>query len=436
MLYLEAKQKPADEKALMEDARKTLRDVVAAVGAKVDETTLLFLASYEMYFDDYAAAEKAWGALTNQVIATKDKALLKDLPYFRTWWAYALLKQFKNTEALAVVKDEPLTEKQPELAYVTAWAKWRLHDDAGAWQAIVTAAKGWQGKRDAIDRDVYLFAARSNVPFAEASQQLFTLFNAKQNAPRYEVLAKLGLQGYGYAGRWADGVAALDKAFEVIGKDAPVNDVPVLRYSQADYTVRLDNPEQAAKYAKLAIESLPACGPKCTDKEKSDLVNAVAGIARVFHFLYATANDVRYYQPANDLYIMTIPLIMDAQTRGERNKDAETLQRTLKNTKAGTGTHDKDAIRVLAERHNQEIQACYETGLAANPKLGGTVTVNLESDQTGVIKGVTTEPKAGLEGMSAVAGCVAEHAKTWKLPKRGTAGSTRIKLGYALSAKQ
>ena len=35
-----------------------------------------------------------------------------------------LLKQYKNAEALAVVKGDTVSEKQPEHAYATAWAKW------------------------------------------------------------------------------------------------------------------------------------------------------------------------------------------------------------------------------------------------------------------------------------------------------------------------
>ncbi|HLL24774.1 MAG TPA: AgmX/PglI C-terminal domain-containing protein, partial [Kofleriaceae bacterium] len=109
------------------------------------------------------------------------------------------------------------------------------------------------------------------------------------------------------------------------------------------------------------------------------------------------------------------------------------LQRTMKNTKAGTGTHDKDAIRVLAERHNLEVSACYEGVLVSNPKLGGNLVLNIESDQSGAIKGASTEPKGGVADMAAVAACVTDAAKAWKLPKRGMPGNTRIKLTYQLS---
>jgi hypothetical protein len=62
--------------------------------------------------------------------------------------------------------------------------------------------------------------------------------------------------------------------------------------------------------------------------------------------------------------------------------------------------------------------------------------VQFESDQTGAIKGVTTEPKAGMADMAMVAGCVEKRVKTWKLPTRAQAGSTRVKLSYAMSVKK
>jgi tetratricopeptide (TPR) repeat protein len=429
LIYMDAKGKP-DEAKQMEDARKVLTDTYGVVGDKnADETLLLFLASYEMYFENWAGADKAWGAL----VAKDPKN--KDLPYFKTWWAYSLLKQFKNAEAAAALQGETPSEKAPELAYVIAWTKWRNNDDAGAWQAMLAAAKGWQGNRQAIDDELYLMAARTNTPPEQAWKEMFTVFGAKQPGPQYEIMAKLGLRALSNAGRWADAVSTLDKALTLVGKAVPPNDVPVLRYSQADFTVRLDDPVRSAAYAKQAIDALPGCGAKCTAQQQQDLIGAVGGIARVFHFIYATSNDVRYFQPANDLYLLIIPLIMDPTARAERNSDADKLQRTMKGMKAGTGTHDKDAIKVIAERHNTEIQACYENGLLANPKLSGNLVVNLESDQTGVIKGVSTEPKGGAADMAMVAQCAHDEAKTWKLSTRGMPGTTRIKLTYQLTPK-
>ncbi|HSD90192.1 MAG TPA: hypothetical protein VLB44_21825, partial [Kofleriaceae bacterium] len=122
MLYLEFKN--ANEKAKTDaekaevlktwlvEARQVLRDAAAAAGeGKADDLTWRMLGSYELLFDDYAGAEKAWAALV-----AKDPNG-KEAPYNRAWWALSLLWQFKNPEALAVLKDQQLSDKQPELAY-------------------------------------------------------------------------------------------------------------------------------------------------------------------------------------------------------------------------------------------------------------------------------------------------------------------------------
>lgn len=434
MLYQKSKDAKGDEqKQLYSEARQVLRDAAQVSGDKVDEITLRLLGSYELLLEDYPAAEKAWGMLVQK--APKDK----DLIYNKAWWGYSLLKQFKNAAALEAVGGDPVSDKQPEHAYVTAWAKFRTGDGAGAWQAIVTAAKGWGDNpgREALERDLYLFAGRTPTPLDKAVADLFALAPKQADAQKYEMLAKLGLQSQQFAGRWKDGVDALDKALQVIGNKVPPNDLPVIRYQQADYTVRLDDPVTAAKYAKQAVDALPACGAKCTPQDMHNMVASVYIMARLFHILYATAHDDRYYQPAHDLYQLSVPkLTMDDKMRAEAQKDADILEKTFKAMKAGVGTHDKAAIGALLNRHNQEIQACYEHGLGTNPKLAGNLVVNFESDQTGGIKGVTTEPKAGLADMALVASCVEQQVKTWRLPARAQAGTTRVKLTYSMSLKK
>ncbi len=435
----DSKKKTGDEqKKLVLDARQVLRDVAVLAGPKVDELTLRMLGSYEietivMHKDgDWATAEKVW----EQVVTKGPKD--KDLLYNKAWYAYTLLRQYKNAEALAVVKNDAPSDKQPEHAYVTAWAKWRAGDDAGAWQALVVAAAGWgnNANKNVLQHDLLLFAGRSSVPFTQVTPQLFGIFGAKTPADQYAVVVQLGLQAYQFAGKWNEGVAAIDEAFKLAGTTVPPNDKMRLKYYAADFTVRLDQPAASSRSAIESIQSMPACAaPKCTEADKQEVVVGIYGIARLFHLLYATANDIRYYQPAHDLYTETIPLIKDNAMRTQAKADMDTLEKTLKNTKAGSGTHEKQAIGVLMQRHSQEVQACYEDALAANPKLAGTLTVTLESDASGDIKGVATDPKAGVADLSAVAGCAAGYAKSWKLPKRGMAGSTRIKLVYQLSKK-
>jgi hypothetical protein len=273
------------------------------------------------------------------------------------------------------------------------------------------------------------------VQFSQVLPQLTTIFGSKQEQ-QYGMLAKLGAQVYGAAGRWSDGVAAVDKAIAVGGQTVPVTDAPVLRYQEADFEVRLDAPGNAVTYAKQALDLLPGCAGKCSADEQKKIVTGIFQMGVLFHNLYATANDVRYYQPAFDLYQATIPLITDPKAHAEAQKYFDTLKQTLRNTKAGTGTHAPGAVGALLQSHNQEVQACYEAALTVNAKAGGTLTLNLDVEQAGDVKGVATDPKAGAQDMAAVAGCVAEKAKSWKLPKRGMAGSTRIKLTYNLAPRK
>ncbi|TMQ11019.1 MAG: hypothetical protein E6J90_26205 [Deltaproteobacteria bacterium] len=454
MLYVESKSKPDDkkpkpdescnklddsegrERALLKEARQVLRDVAQQVGDKaIDEITLRLLGSYEIILGDYPAAEKAWAQLIDK--DPKSKELLTH----RAWLAYAQLKQFKNGDALASLNGEKADDKEPELAYVMAWAKIRTGDLAGAWQAISAAARGWaqNTRRDELEREVLWFAGRGNVPLDQATALISGVLvkvkpQPQQPQQQYEMLAKLGLSGYALAGRWNDGAAALDKALEVPGYTAPPNDLPVIRFSQADFTVRLDAPDVAARFAKQAIEAIGVCGDKCADKDKAAKIQDVYLMGRLFHVVYATANDHRYYQPAHELYELTIPKL-DAASRTDAEQNMKKLEATLKNMKVGTGTHDKGAIEALLNRHYLEVSSCYEVVLGTNPKLGGRIALSLESDATGAIKGVSTEPKAGAAELSAIAGCIAERAKHWKLPKRGMPGTTRIKLSYNLAVK-
>jgi hypothetical protein len=441
LLYRQSKTEKAQEKALLTDARQTLRDVGQAAGDKnIDEVTLRLLGSYELLLEDYPAAEKAWQGLID-----KDPKA-KDVPDSRAWLAYAQLKQFKNAEALATAGADKPDDKLPQLAYAMAWAKLRTGDGAGAWEAITAAARGWgqNPNREELERDVLGFAGRASIALDQAAAAVAVLAKAKLSPQasaqqlqlsQYELLARLGLTGYALAGHWAAGVAALDKAVAVAGDAVPANDRPVIRYSQADFTVRLDAPDAAAKFATQAIEALAACGPKCSEKDKADTYQNVYLMGRLFHNLYATANDRSYYQPARDLYELTIPKL-DPANRAQAEQDLKKLETTFKNLKVGTGTHDKSALGALLPRHNLEAQACYEAALGTNPKLGGTVAVNLESDASGAIKGVSTEPKAGTADLSAAAGCIADRVRKWKLPKRGLPGSTRIKLSYQLAVKK
>jgi tetratricopeptide (TPR) repeat protein len=434
LLYVQSKtQTGDDQKKTLTDARQVLRDTATAVGDKmVDDNTLRMLGSYEIALEDYPSAEKAWGDLVAK--APKDK----EEEYNRAWWVYSLLKQFKTADAVAALGSDPITEKQPEFAYVAAWAKYRGGDLPGAWQAIVTALKGWPsiGMRDELQRDVLLFAANTGTPFAAAMKDIEPLLGKGDKAADYKLYTELGFKSYLHAGRWADAIAALDKAVDATGSKVPVEDVPRLRYEQADYSIRLDDPDAVAKYAQQSLAAVAACGGACNAKDTTPIVEAIAGIGRLLGVLYVNDNDPRYYAPAIAIYNAVVPMLAANQPLQESTaRDKATLDQWKLKLKPNQGKHDKAAISLLLLRHNPEVEGCYEQFLTSNPKLGGTLTLRLEADQTGVIKGASTEPKAGMADLAAVAGCVGDHARGWKLPTHGAPGVTRITLSYALAPK-
>ena len=79
-----------------------------------------------------------------------------------------------------------------------------------------------------------------------------------------------------------------------------------MRYQQGDYTVRLDDPDAGREVrASRRSRRCPACGAKCSNQDKENVVESVYIMGRLFHILYATAHDDRYYQPALDLYSAT-----------------------------------------------------------------------------------------------------------------------------------
>ena len=116
------------------------------------------LGSYELLLGDYPDAEKAWAALVANEPKDKGHPVQQGV-VARTRCSSSSRTPTRSRRS----RTSTPTEKTPELAYVTAWAKWRTGDDAGAWSAIVMALKGWGNGagRDALDRDVLLFAGRT-----------------------------------------------------------------------------------------------------------------------------------------------------------------------------------------------------------------------------------------------------------------------------------
>lgn len=214
--------------AQLKEAIRILEDVVQHAGDNLlDEDVRRLLAACQFLLKDYPASEKSWRVLLEENPNSKYRS------YHRAWLAYALLKQSKDQDALDAVAAETIDGNQFELAYVEAWAKWRMHDGAGALKAIAMAQKNWQDfpcnrlegiclevvKNRKIDYLVVVLAGRADVPLSQVLAEFkWTTKNESTYYTRndYIQLQDLGVSGYGRVGRWADGIAALGKAVEIV----------------------------------------------------------------------------------------------------------------------------------------------------------------------------------------------------------------------------
>jgi hypothetical protein len=425
-LYEESKKQkdPAKDKALRDEAKKTLSEVRAAANAAggVGEVTLRMLAVLDVIDQDYAAASDVYAELVKRfpqsTYATDDKA----------WLTLCELRLGKNAEALATLNGMSPDPARPEIAYVMAWAKWRAGDDAGAVAAITAAAQGWkiESSKTAFVRDLLVILGRAGAPPDQGVKTVTDFYGGK---PPVAVLYNLH-NAYAYAGRWADAIAVLDKLIATYPEQIAKNDLPKFRSQEAQYAVRLLAADKVASYEKEAIAAYGQCGTKCSAAEIEDGDRSLRGLAITFHTIYATSMDDRFYAPAKDLYEMYegLPGRPDAD---EMKKHAADLELAKKANKPGT--HDKSLIAALVASHAQEIQACYEAALASDASVAGALGLTIDFDASGKAAGATSSPPPGKEGIAKVGACATAAARGWLLPARTIPGKTIVNAKFELA---
>ena len=433
MLYKESGGKDADtRKSLLTEARKALEDAVTLANGKADELTLELLGRYSLFTDDLPDADKAWEAVVTQ------NPKSKDLDDYKSWWGYTKLRERDNAGALKALEGASL-DKTPEVAYVAAWARWRSGDNAGAWQAMMAATKGFASpakvKEDPerlpnVFAEAMRMAARTGVSVNDLGAFLQPLWS-KAPSEQLAMWQKIR-DAIHYAGRWQDGIAADDK---LIGLSTSAPDRIGTQLEQMDFAQRLDAPDQVGKYMMDALNAATSCGSGCKPEEVQNVYLVGGSVAARLHKIYATSGDVRYFQPAEDLYAYVIPKITDTPRRQQFGDYKGALDTTHKVMKPNTGTLEKDVVAAILSDHNQEAQACYENTLMLDPKAAGLVTSTIDIGKDGAVKGVSTDPKAGAQGISQVAGCIVEKARGWKFPARGSTGSTRATVKYQLTPR-
>ncbi len=413
-------------KALLAEAYKVLQDVRGKTTGKTDVITLRMLGFHAFTQQDLPGAASVFDELNTRF--ANDLAA----PEFREYAAWAALRQHNYASAQAALGSfapsvapagtaDDVAIVMAETAYIAAWARWGTNT-AGAFDAIRAAYAGWKsaGSRSAVEADLMLIAARSGAPVADAISSLVAGV-APEALPK--ALSSLS-NAYAGAGRFADASTIIDQAVKAGGATLPPADVAKLRFSQAQYAMRLGKPADAAAAAKVAIDAAPA------GAVKTDLAAGALGLAKLFHTIYATALDESYYPPAKALYLV-------AAGAGQAEAEALTgqLDQTKTNSKTGSGKHDIAVVGPLVAMRELDIVACYEQALLAEPTLAGTLQLTLDVAATGTVAGATTTPPGGLTGLAAVGACVEQHARGWQLPARSMPGQTAISGTFTLTVK-
>jgi TonB family protein len=96
------------------------------------------------------------------------------------------------------------------------------------------------------------------------------------------------------------------------------------------------------------------------------------------------------------------------------------------------GALDRDIIRRIVRAHINEIRYCYNQGLARDPNLDGTVTVDFQILGDGKVGdgkvGKSTMPDA------AVGECMVLAVKRWSFPKPVNEGTVEVSYPFELSS--
>lgn len=89
-----------------------------------------------------------------------------------------------------------------------------------------------------------------------------------------------------------------------------------------------------------------------------------------------------------------------------------------------------EGIRKAVRAHLDEVRACYDQGLARDPKLIGRVSVELTIGPTGEVALAVVQESTLND--PAVGRCIADAAKTWKFPEPEGGGNVVVTYPFVL----
>ncbi|MBT8493676.1 MAG: AgmX/PglI C-terminal domain-containing protein, partial [Deltaproteobacteria bacterium] len=394
--------------ALRLDARKLLRKLPAGKNKRLAAKTIELHAYAEARTGKYGRALKALARLQNRSETSP--------------FALGVEVTARLLDPNAEVPDSLLNavlpaDAGPLLPYARAWLRLRRGDVRSAYLDLSKAIALWgDGAPESVREEATSLAAMAGVSADDVASAL-AVEEANQGALR----ASLG-RAYQRVGEYRL-AAELDSGGEQQGAAGAER----MRHL-SDLAYQMGEPEDAARHLIRATELAAGCREACSELAEA-LSKRALDMARFFHTVYATTQDPSYFEPARSLYARL-------QATGG-NREVDQLVRDLVRHKVGAdpgaGIHTKEVLVPFAAARASAVKSCYSLELARSPTLGGLLEMRWAIDSSGEVKGASSQPAAGEEGLAAVAKCALEHSRSWKFPGRFVRGQTRLTVRFELS---
>jgi tetratricopeptide (TPR) repeat protein len=410
---------PTRAAALRTEARAALRAERARARAATDPTTLQMLAVAESWLGDEAAASAAL-----EELLARRPPIASPAPV-RLALVASYLRQHRVVDASRVTAAWQPAALEPAAAYALAWVALESGDAARARQAIARAASTWPDESTGavVDRDLLLVLARTRTEPREAIRITAEAAGADADR-RYQRVFALS-DAYRDAGDYEAAAVTLELLLTDGSRQAPPDDQVGFRYRQADYAFRQGRPAEAAARAIEAAAALGPCRAACPPATHQAVADRILKLAQFSHTVYARSQDGAHYDAAVTLY-QRYAALPDRSDADAARGFLASLRETKASADPAAGKHDAEVLSNYLAARREVLAACYEAALAVQPALDGSLRLTLEIAADGAVRGATSEPAAGAEGIPLVAACAIERVRGWRFPARALPGTTTL----------
>jgi hypothetical protein len=381
----------------------------------------------------YAAAEQSVG--DEGKAATAWDAVITRFPKSGKLARYHALRDYlalKGRQPLPFPLPEKLDGAPYEASYVSAWVKYRGGDKAGAVADITRAAKAWTNLETLVSlrRDIMLIYSRAGGDPA-AAYALIEEVSKKDKGDMQKIGDALA-DAYGYAGEYEAASALRDK----LAGGAAGGRLAEIRLAQSLVSYRLLRPGDAADGALAAWKEVQGAGDAAPVELREAVAKQIVSFGMIFHSEYAKTHDLRFADPAKKLYAAYLGIPGRADSGKVKDELVPNLDTTIKTYSAAGATPPPGALdQQTVQRHVgsylEQVGACYESQLQADPALAFTGKLVFSVGADGKVSDAKVDGAAeGDKGAPGVAKCLAARAGAWLFPASGTAAKVSYPFNF------